>query len=328
MISLVTGGTGYLGGKLVEGLLARGEEVRVLRRSTSDVSRLSGAVSLVGGDVTDTDSLLRAAEGCGRIYHAAALVKTWTKDPREFDRINVLGTENLCEVAQRQGCRLVYTSSFFALGPTGPDPVSEDHTRASETFCTEYERTKTLADRRIRERIADGLDAVVLYPGLIYGPGPLTQGNYVSLLVRDYLRSRVPGIPGSGQQKWTYSFIEDVVQGHLLAADRAPSGSRYILGGPIATVAEVFAILEAITGKKPPRLHIPIPVLKGVGWAGEVWAALTGKAPQLTRGVAETYRHHWAYDCSRAKTELGYSFKPLAEGLAEVVDYMRGFSGR
>jgi NAD+-dependent farnesol dehydrogenase len=325
MISLVTGGTGYLGSRLVETLLRQGDEVRVLHRPTSDVCRLSGAVSLVEGDVTQVDSLMLAAEGCDRIFHSAALVRTWSRDPREFHRTNVEGTSNVCRTAEATRCRLVYTSSVLALGPTGPDPVGEDRASPERHFCTEYERTKTQADGGVREFLGRGLDAVILYPGLVYGPGPLTQGNFVSILVRDFLRGRVPAIPGKGTQRWTFSFIDDVVHGHIAAAGNAPAGKRYILGGPVCSVDEAFGTLARITSGKAPSLHLPVSLMKCIGWAGEMLAGFTGRPPSLTRGVAETHRHHWAYDSTAAVKELGYRWRPLEEGLAEILKYLEGF---
>jgi farnesol dehydrogenase len=326
MRSLVTGGTGYLGGRLVERLLAVGDEVRALRRRTSDVSRLSGAVTLVEGDVTDLDSLVRACEGCDRMFHTAALVKTWTRDPKDFDRVNVQGTLNMCEAARRLGRPLVYTSSFFALGPTGPEPIDEEHVRRTDPYCTHYERTKTLADIEVRQLLKDGLNAVVVYPGLVYGPGPLTQGNYVSIMVRDFLRRRVPGVPGDGTQRWTYAYIDDVVEGHLLAAEKGEAGDRYILGGPVVSLDESFGALAAVTGLPAPRIHLPIGALVGFGWLGDLYAGVTGNAPAVTRGVVETYRRHWAYDSSKAERELGYRMKPLEQGLENVVNYVKGFA--
>lgn len=329
MKSLVTGGTGYLGGRLIEALLERGESVRVLRRRSSDVSRLSGAVELFEGDVADPPSLARAIDGCDRVFHTAAFVKTWSRTPKTFDRINVEGTRHVALAARAAGIRLIYTSSFFALGPTGEDPVDETHTRTEERFFTDYERTKTEADRLIR-RMTDeeGLDAVILYPGVIYGAGPLTQGNHISQLARDFLRRKVPGIPGNGRQKWTYAHIGDVVRGHLAAANLAPAGERYLLGGPIATIEETFRLLAELSGGDPPRLHLPIGLLKGFGWVGEMAAYVTGMPPQVTRGVAETYRRHWAYSSAKAERELGYTTLDLRTGLKEVVDHLSAFAKR
>lgn len=326
MISLVTGGTGYLGGRLVTMLLERGDTVRVLHRPESDVSRLSGEVVLKEGDVTDPDSLRRAAEGCDRIFHAAALVKTWSRDRSEFDRVNVRGTENVFRVARELNVRLLYTSSFFALGPTGPAPVREDHARAMLPYCTDYERTKTEADRLARGFLEQGQDAVVLYPGLVYGPGPMTQGNYVSQMALDLLRGRLPGVPGSGDRIWTFAYIDDVVEAHLTAAERARPGGRYILGGPTVTVRETLRVLGELLEARVPRLKIPLPVLRSVGFLSEAFAPVTGTAPRLTRGVAEVYRHHWAYDSSLAERDLNYPIRPLRAGLGEVVRYIKGFS--
>lgn len=326
MISLVTGGTGYLGGRLIARLLERGDHVRVLHRPTSDVSRLSGEVELREGDVTDADSVARAGNGCDRIYHTAALVRTWARDPGEFDRANVQGTREVCAAARRIGCRLIYTSTFFAFGPTGPQPVNEDFSRRVQTFCTDYERTKTLANAVVLDEIQGGLNAVVLYPTVIYGPGPLTQGNHVSQMAFDLMRRKLPGIPGDGKQLWTFAYIDDVVEGHIVAAERAPSGGRYILGGPVASVGQVISTLSGLFQVPAPRMHVPIGLLKTIGFFGECSARLTGNPPQVTRGVAETYRHHWAYDSSRAVTELEYAYRPLEEGLAAVAGFLQGFA--
>jgi NAD+-dependent farnesol dehydrogenase len=325
MISLVTGGTGYLGSRLVEALLAKGDEVRVLHRSTSDLKLIPSQAIRREGDILLPATLEHAAEGCDRIFHTAALVKTWVPDNSLFDKINVEGTRNVCGVAHTHGCRLIYTSSFFALGPTGPEPVDESHQHPTPTFCTTYERTKTLAHAVVMEALRNGLDAVILYPGLIYGPGPMTQGNHVTLLARDLARKRLPGIPGDGKQVWTFAYIEDVVKGHLAAAEHASTGSDYILGGPLATVDEAFEILGRLLAVKPPRLHVPIGVLKVLGWVSEWVARVTGISPQVTREVAEAYRHHWAYDSSKAMRDLGYTFRPLEEGLTEVA---KGVLGR
>lgn len=320
MISLVTGGTGYFGGRLVSQLVERGDQVWVLHRKGSDLSRLPPGVIPKEGELTSLESFRRAAEGCDRIFHAAALVKTWTRDPADFERVNVTGTSAICRAAKELQVRLVYTSSFFALGPTGNEPVSEEWEHPKDVYCTEYERTKTLAYRLVQREIENGLDAVILLPSMIYGPGPLTQGNYVTRLADDLRRKRLPGIPGDGNQRLTLAYVDDVAAGHMTAAEKAEPGAKYILGGPHATVNELLKILSSLLAVKPPRTHIPIGFLKAIGWISEGAAWVTGHAPQVTRGVAETYRHHWAYDSSKAVCELGYTITPLEEGLRRVVE--------
>lgn len=326
MISLVTGGTGYFGGQLVRTLLDAGDEVRVLHRRGSDVSRLSGTVVLCEGDITHPQSLEKAAIGCDRIFHSAALVKNWVRDPALFDRINVEGTIHVSQCARRLGCRLIYTSSFFALGPTGSHPVRENHQRATLSFCTDYERTKSQALHHVRKEMEAGLEGIILYPGMIYGPGPLTQGNFIGEMARDIKNRRMPGLPGDGRQTITLAYIDDVAAGHLAAADRGTPGMDYILGGPITTIGEICVTLARLLEVTPPSLRIPIGVLKGLGWVSEQVAKVAGIAPQITPGVAETLRHHWAYDSGRAIEELGYRFRPLEEGLSEVVRYLRAFA--
>jgi len=321
----VTGASGYLGRAVVERLLARGASVRCLLRG--DPARLpwGDRVEIVRGDVTDRDAVRRGVAGADTVFHMAACVKTWVRDAREFDRVNVDAVEALIAAAREAGVRrILYTSSFIGLGPSNGRVGDETTVHAGDRFRNDYERTKAAGLARARAAAAAGAPLVILIPGVVYGPGALTDGNHVAKIVADYLDRKLPGIPGSGDRLWTYAYVDDVADGHLLALDRARDGEAYALGGEDADLRGVLALLAEISGVPAPRRHVPLGVLKAIGAAEVALAGLTGRTPELTPGVAEIYGCEWRISSEKAKRELGYRTTPLREGLALTVAWIRG----
>ncbi len=319
---LLTGGTGFLGRNVANALHAHGHDLRLLVREKSDLAGLPPAERALG-DVTDRDSLRRAAEGCGAVVHMAALVKMWVPERRAFAEVNVGGLRHALEAAREAGARLVYTSSFMAIGPTGPDPADESRVHAPDDFRNDYERTKAEADVVAREAAGSGQDVVLLYPGVVYGPGPRTDGNIVVNMLADHLAGRFPGVIGPGDRLWSYSFVEDVAEGHAKALERGRAGERYFLAGENVSMNGFFALVQELTGTAPPRRHIPYGVAASLGFLLYAWAELTGLPPQLTHEVAGVFREHWSYSSAKAERDLGYRVTPLREGLRRTVEWLR-----
>ncbi len=320
---LLTGGTGFLGKNVARHVAAAGHTLRVLARGTSNLEGLPKDIEVARGDVTDAPSLARAAVGCEAVLHMAAMVKMWTPDRERFDAVNVGGFRNALAAAKAAGARLVYTSSFIAVGPTGAQPVDETHIHAGDRYRNDYERTKALADRLAREAAAAGDDVVMLYPGVVYGPGDMTDGNLVVQMVSDHLRGKFPGIIGPGDRYWSYAYVEDVAAGHVAALERGRRGERYFLCGENVTMNGLFETLQGVSGARPPKVHIPYPVAAVLGRSLWAWAELTGHPPLLTHEVVDVFREHWAYSTRKAEAELAYRPKPLAEGLRLTVDWLR-----
>jgi farnesol dehydrogenase len=319
---LVTGGTGFLGKNVARRLAVAGHSLRLIARGSSNLQGLPTDAEVVRGDVMEPESLKRAAAGCDAIVHMAAMVKMWTTDRTVFDRVNVGGLRNVLEAAEGAGARVVYTSSFMALGPAGPTPGDESLVHPGGAR-NDYERTKAAADVVAREAASAGRDIVILYPGVVYGPGDMTDGNIVVQMVRDHLAGRFPGIVGPGDRLWSYSYVDDVVEGHLAALERGRAGERYVLAGENVPMDGLFETLHAVSGVRPPRFHIPYPVAAGLGYACVAWAELTGHPPLLTHEVVGVFREHWAYSSAKAERELGYRARPLREGLERTVEWLR-----
>jgi farnesol dehydrogenase len=250
-------------------------------------------------------------------------VKVWVPDPERFRAVNVGGLRNALTAASSVGARLVYTSSFIAIGPAGPDPADESRVHPMTGIRNLYERTKAEADVIAREAAAAGQDLVILYPGVVYGPGDMTEGNLVARLVSDHLRGRLPALVGPGNRLWSYSYVTDVADGHALALEKGKRGERYFLCGENATLTQLFALVQEMTGAAPPRWHLPYGVASALGRGMWIWAELTGLAPQMTQGEVGVFREHWAYSSAKAERELGYRSRPLREGLRATLDWLR-----
>jgi farnesol dehydrogenase len=246
-------------------------------------------------------------------------VKMWAADRSAFDAVNVGGLRNVLSAGAP---RILYTSSFIALGPTDGVVAGEGWTVADRRPHNDYERTKTLALAEARRAAGAGTAIVTLFPGVVYGPGTLTDGSLMTRTVRDFLLKKLPGILGAGDRRICYAFIDDVVRGHLLALEKGKPGREYILGGENRTMLEVLALLQGLTGLPAPSRRIPYGLAQAAGWIQRVRANLTGREPEITDQVVKIYRKEWAYDSSRAVADLGYTITPLEEGLRRTIAWL------
>jgi farnesol dehydrogenase len=307
---LVTGGTGYLGSAIVRALARAGHEpIAFSRRATASLSGAGLPGRAIDGDIRDTRAVTAAAAGVDAICHAAALVALWRRDPSEFDAVNVGGLQSVLSATREHGlARLVYTSSFLALPPAdSPHPLTAHH----------YQRTKVAARDLARRATSDGLPVVTLYPGVIYGPGPATEGDLVGRLMRDHLAGRLPGVIGS-ERLWSFAFVDDVAEAHVAALTHPSPARDYVVGGVNAPQQEIYEFLRKQRGRPLPR-RLPHAVAVAAALAMEAYSALAHRAPPLTRGVVEIFGHDWSLDSGPAQADLGLKITKLPEGLARTL---------
>ena len=282
---LLTGSTGYLGSRIALELIDRGEPFRVLVR---DPARLSfdpaaSRCEVVVGDLRDADTLAKALRGAKHVIHSAALVKMWVRDRQDFWRINVEGLKALLEAAEREDVeRVVYTSSFIAAGPSS-DPNAGEGLHNPGPYSNEYEETKALALDWLRAEGFSRFPVVALLPGVIYGPGPATEGNLVGGMIQQYRSGKFPGLLGSGEQQWSFAFNHEVVSAHLAALDKAKPGEEYFLAGDNRSLNDLFRILAEITGVRHTVRHFPSPWEKRWALGSSPRAALRPCASTDTR---------------------------------------------
>lgn len=302
---LVTGGSGYLGTAIVRALTRRGHQPLAFSRHAVAAD---GAVA-IRGDLRSRADVEAAVAQCDAVCHAGALVSLWRRRPRDFDDVNVEGTRHVLDACrERGGTRLVYTASFLALPPAG---------HAAPLSANDYQRTKAAALGLVRQAVAAGLPIVILIPGVVYGPGPATEGNLVTRLLHDHLRRRLPGIVG-GEHVWSYAWVDDVAEAHVEALESGQVGAEYALGGENAPQMRIFEVARAVTGRRLP-LNLPPALVRLAGVAGELLARAGGPAPLVTRGAVEIFGHDWPLDSRLAVAELGYRPKLLESGLRMVL---------
>ena len=300
---LVTGGTGYLGSAIVRALARAGHEAIVFAR------RPGTDAQVIAGDIRDTRAVTAAASDVDAICHTAALVAQWRRDPSEFDAVNVGGLQSVLSAARERNVpRVVYTSSFLALPPAdSPRALTANH----------YQRTKVAARDVARRAAAEGVPVVTLYPGVIYGPGPATEGDPVGRLMRDHLAGRLPAVIGP-ERLWSFTFIDDVADAHVAALTRPQPAREYIVGGVNAPQGAIYEFLRQARGRPLPR-RMPAPAATVAALASELYSFVMKRPPLLDRGVVEIFQHDWSLDSSPAEAELGLRLTPLEDGLARTL---------
>ena len=320
---LLTGATGYLGSQIARELAARRMPFRILVR---DASRLpfdaaQAGCEVAAGDLRDLSAVRKALSGARTVIHTAALVKMWVRDRRDFWRVNVEGLQNLLRVASDSGVeRIIYTSSFIALGPSS-DVNAGEGLRHAGPYSNKYEETKAQALAWLRDEGFRQFPVVALFPGVIYGPGPKTEGNLVGGMIDQYLAGKLPGLLGSGKQRWSFSFNADVVAAHLAALEKGKVGEEYVLGGDNRSLNDFFRLLGDISGVRRRVRHLPFAAGKMVGAIEVARARLLGHQPQLTPGAVEIFKHDWVYSSAKASRELGYRMTTLEDGLRRTLSH-------
>jgi dihydroflavonol-4-reductase len=317
--TLVTGATGFVGWHVARRLLERGEAVRALVRDPARLKELDGVVAF-HGDLRDPESLAKAVEGCGVVYHVAADYRLWTRDPEEMFRSNVEGTRNLLNAARRTGVeRVVYTSTVGAIG-IPKDGIGDERTPVGiEDMQGPYKRSKFLAERVALEFAGDGFPVVIVNPTAPMGDHDFKPTPTGKMLV-DFVRGAMPAFLDTGLNVVD---VRDVAAGHLAACERGRVGERYILGAENLTLEKIFGTLAKAVGRPAPKIRIPYAVAYAAGVVSTAWAGVTGKEPLAPLdGVKMARKKMWVRH-EKAARELGYAPGPAAVALGRAVEWFR-----
>ncbi|HEY6979266.1 MAG TPA: SDR family oxidoreductase [Chitinophagaceae bacterium] len=320
----ITGATGYVGNNLAKRLADEGHTIHALCRSANKSFLLDHPnIKIFRGDITEVASIEKAMQGCNRVYHLAAFARVWAKDPSLFYKLNVEGTKHVLEVARKLAINdIVFTSTGGVLGPSNGRPVKEADTRIGNVF-NEYEDTKTQAEELCREYCNKfKMRIVIVNPPRIYGPGIESESNAVTRLIKLYLKGKWKILPGDGKRTGSYVYVDDVVNGHILAMEKGRSGERYILSGVNASYNEFFGLLAKVSGKKVALYRFPVGLMLIAGYTIMGYSKITGNPPLLTPKWIKKYFYDWSLSCEKAKKELGYTYRSLEEGLQQTVNWI------
>jgi dihydroflavonol-4-reductase len=317
---LVTGATGFLGGHMVEGLIDSGHEVVGMARQGSDVNLLERLhVEIRRADLTDVASVQRALNGIDIVVHLAAYY-TFSGKKEMYEKVNVQGTKNLLQAMGQSGVRrIIYCSTTEVMGPT-PNGIADEGSECHPYY--EYGRSKLKAEQIVRDAGLQGIEYAIMRPSGIYGPRNLDDVSYWFITTfANSIASKF--LIGDGKKVLQFVHISDVVQAFILALDHfdAAKGKTFIVTDSRAySYEEIYGILASIFGKKPPSLHIPIPLAKAMVAPIQLVNAIRRNPNFIWRvSTMDTFKVDRNYSIERARKELGYEPKhSLPEGLKET----------
>jgi dihydroflavonol-4-reductase len=293
--------------------------VRALVRPQSRLRELDG-VEPVPGDLRDAESLERAIQGCGQVYHIAADYRLWAPDPREMYRSNVDGTRNLLSAAQRAGVeRIVYTSTVGCIGiPPGAEGTEETAVRIDE-MSGPYKRSKYLAEEVALGFARQGLPVVIVNPTAPVGDHDVRPTPTGRIIV-DFARGGLPAFVDTGLNLVD---VRDVALGHLQAAEKGRIGERYILGGENLTLSQILERLSPMANRPAPKTQIPYAVAYAFGALSTAWASVTGKEPRAPLDGVRMAKKKMFASHAKASRELGYRPGPVDDALRRAFEWFR-----
>lgn len=317
-MNLVTGGAGHLGNVLVRELLARGEQVRVLVLPGENTRSLDGVeVERVEGNILDRESLAKAMEGIDVVFHLAALVSITEEKSHLLQEVNVEGTRNVIEMAQRVGVpKMIYTSSIHALErPPKGIPITEKLAFDPNNPAGPYDRTKAQASLLVQDAVKNGMDARIVCPTGVVGPYDFRRSEMGDLIL-SWMKYPVNVLIDGA---FDFVDVRDVVQGEILARDRGKAGETYILGGERIELTLLHKVVQKVIGRKTAPITIPLPIAKIMAPIAEFYYKVTKTKPRFTTYSIETVESNSEISSSKAKTELGYAPRTLTQSMADTV---------
>ncbi len=317
--TLVTGASGHIGAALVRLLLERGVRVRALvhadARALADLD-----VETVAGDVRSPEDMRRAADGIDTCVHLAARISIVGDPDGQVREVNVDGTRVVVDACRSAGVRrLVHCSSVHAfVPPRGGLPLDEDAPLADGPGTPAYDRSKAAGHRLVQEEAREGLDAVVVCPTAVLGPYDFKPSHTGRMLLA-LAHGRMPAVVDGG---FDWVDVRDVAAGLITAAERGRRGASYLLGGHWATVAELAGLAGRAGGFEPPAVAVPVGLARLGAPFALLWSRLRGTDPLFTPESLRALRTAPMVDSGRARRELGYDSRPLAETVRDGIEWM------
>ena len=316
----LTGGTGFLGSEVARLLRERGDDVRALVRDPSRAGALTAlGCELVQGDLSDEGALVRHCAGVGAVVHCAAVYEVGVPEQRRDELVdtNVCGTERVLGAALTAGVpKAVHVSTVAVFGDTGGRVADETWVRdPGAGWTSAYDRTKTVAHGRAQDLGARGLPLVTVQPGVVYGPGDRSSFGDV---VERFLDGRLPVLPFPDLGVCPVH-RDDAAAGVLLALDKGVPGQAYVLAGEPVRMRELVELLADVSGRRPPRLTVPSALLRALAPVGPLVAPALGLPPNLRELLDSSDGVTFWASADKAMDELGWTARPLREGLAALV---------
>ena len=316
-MNLITGATGFLGSYLAKLLLSKGEKVRAIRRSTSDLSLLgehASEIEWIDGDVLDIPSLETAMKDVKRVYHCAAVISFIPSEVNHMMKVNVEGTANVMNMALKMGVeKVVHTSSTAAFGvaPNGK-VIDENYSDPGIGKSFWYFRSKQYGEREAWRAKAEGLNVVIACPSTILGAG--WWDDQPNTLFRDIYK----GLFFYTSSTNGFVDVRDVAQCLNLLMESDITNDKFIISSANNSFRELMWTIADELKVKRPSVSAEKWLLS-IAWRVEALKILfTQKSPIISRETARIARINFAYNNEKITNALNYKFRPIRETVADT----------
>ena len=321
MRALVTGATGFLGGNLARHLVDKGWQVCCLYRAGADPRLINERpvewVELSGDVSRQVRALARTVDV---VFHCAAQVGTTNAVTSAMAEANTGLTSQILD-GLGDSTRLVYTSTVATCAVSEQGELVDEETPWNLdkfNMAGGYTRTKLDAENAVLEAASRGIDAVVVNPAFMFGPGDVKLSS--NRMILDVYNGKIPAFPPGANN---YVDVRDVADGMVRAAEKGRSGERYILAGENLSYRELFATIAEITGAKPINRPLTKPLAKMLALFGDLKERLTGRNSLLnSTGIAWSFADA-RYSSAKAERELGYRHGPIEPAIADAFEWFR-----
>ena len=312
---LVTGGAGLLGKELITQLLQAGKEVRAIYNKTMLAQFQDDNLQQFQCDILDVIGLEEAMKDVDQVYHCAATVTFNPKRKQEMFKINIEGTANVVNAALDAGVKkMVYVSSVAALGRIRENElINETMKWTEETSNSAYGQSKYLAEMQVWRGIGEGLNAVMVNPVIILGPGDWNSGS------SKMFKTVYDGFPWYTNGTSGFVDVKDVAKAMIELMNSNISAERFIISAENKSYADVFNLIAKVFNKKPPHKQVT-PVLAKIVWRLEAIKSLfTGKEPLITKETTATALAKVNFDNSKLKRFLpGFEYRKIEETITDT----------
>lgn len=313
---LATGASGFVGGKLLPHLQERGYEITTFGRSP-----VSG-FDHITGDIADGSSVDKAVTGQDIVFHLAGFISYRKRDRDKQYQVNVIGTRNVMAAALKHDVkRVIHTSSIAAMGVPEPDGSIGDESIVYnlDGVGLNYCDTKHQAELEVFKYTAQGLNAVLLCPGIIFGEGDTHPHHHA--IFKAISKGWLLGWPKGGVM---FSDINDVLATHLNAIDHGKSGERYVVGSANLSYKDAAILVSKIMNKRPPIFEIPEPLVMGFTAVSEAIFPLFGRKAPLSNQMAWLSQRKIFFSFDKAVRELKYKPTPFEDTIRRTMGYYLG----
>jgi len=329
---LVTGGTGLLGSHLLFELIRSGKQVRAIKRKSSDTGmikkifsyyldqpdHLAEKIEWFDADLLDFGSIEDAMDGITEIYHAGAIVSFYPEDHKDMLKVNIDGTANLVNLSNECGIKkFCYVSSVSTLGRADNNGLTDEETFwAPSGKNSVYAMSKYGAEREIWRGMEEGLNAVVVNPSVILGPGFWNDNSGFFRLVWKGLNYYTKGING-------FIDVKDVVKAMILLMEKDLFNERFIVSSENISYQLLFSQIAKYLDKRSPSVNIP-PVINQIAWRlDKVKSLVTGLKPEFTKEMATTTIQQYTFSNEKIRKVLGFEFIPVEESIRQTCEIFK-----